>query len=91
MCTNPQKIIVNNEEITVKCGKCPTCRKQKAQEWAIKLINERKYYKKACFITLTFDNKILGNKKSKAVAKYGAKAGFVLKTDYSMEYFKKIY
>ena len=89
MCTNPQKIIVNNEEVTVKCGKCATCRKQKAQEWAIKLINERKYYKKACFITLTFDNRILGNKKSKAVAKYGAKPGFVLKTDYSMEYFKK--
>ena len=56
---------------------------------SIKLINEKRYHKKACFITLTFDNKILGDKKSKAVKKYGAKAGFVLKTDYSMEYFKK--
>ncbi len=89
MCTKPIKIKVNKDEVTVKCGKCDTCRRQKAQEWAIKLINELKYHKKACFITLTFDNRILGDKKSKAVKKYGAKAGFILKIDYSMEYFKK--
>lgn len=88
MCTNPRKIIVNKEEVIVKCGKCDTCKRQKAQEWAIKLINEAKYHKEACFITLTFDNKILLDKNSKA-HKYGANAGFVFKIEYSMEYFQK--
>lgn len=88
MCTNPIKIIVNNEEIKVKCGKCITCRREKAQDWAIKLINEAKYHKKASFITLTFDNKILLDKNSKAY-KYGAKVGFAYDLEKSKEYFKK--
>ena len=89
MCTNPRKLIVNGEEVTVKCGKCDTCKRQKAQEWAIKLINESKYHTEACFITLTFDNKILLDKNSKAVKKYGASPGFVFKIEYSMKYFQK--
>lgn len=88
MCTNPRKLIINKEEVTVKCGKCDTCKRQKAQEWAIKLINESKYHEKACFITLTFDNKILADVKSKAV-KYGAHPNFALKIEYSMKYFQK--
>lgn len=88
MCTNPRKLIINKEEVIVKCGKCDTCKRQKAQEWAIKLINECKYHNEACFITLTFDNKILMDKKSKAY-KYGAKTSFVWKIENSMEYFQK--
>lgn len=89
MCTNPIKIIVKGEEYTVKCGKCPTCQREKYQEWAIKLINEAKYHKKACFITLTFDNSILLDKNSKAVKKYGAHAGFVFNISESKTYFQK--
>ena len=88
MCTNPIKITVNKEEYIVKCGKCDTCIREKQQEWAIKLINEAKYHKKACFITLTFDNKLLLDKNSKAV-KYGAHAGFVFNINNSKEYFSK--
>lgn len=92
MCTNPITIYVKKEtgleEVTVKCGKCPTCQRERAQQWAIKLINEAKYHKKACFITLTFDNKILLNKNSKAY-KYGANPSFVFHIDNSKEYFKK--
>lgn len=88
MCTNPLKIVVKGEEVTVKCGKCDTCKREKSQEWAIKLINEAKYHKKACFITLTFDNSILLDKNSKAY-KYGANASFVYHIDNSKEYFKK--
>lgn len=92
MCTNPIKINVKKEtgieEITIKCGKCPTCQREKASEWAIKLINEAKYHKKACFITLTFDNKILLDRNSKA-HKYGANASFVFNINNSKEYFKK--
>ena len=88
MCTNPLKITINNEEYTVKCGKCDTCRREKSQDWAIKLINEAQYHKKACFITLTFDNKILLDKNSKA-RKYGANPSFVFSTKYSKDYFRK--
>lgn len=88
MCTNPRKLIINKEEVIVKCGKCDTCRRQKAQEWAIKLINESKYHTESCFITLTFDNKILLDKNSKA-RKYGANPGFVFNVEYSMKYFQK--
>lgn len=88
MCTNPRKLIINKEEVTVKCGKCDTCKRQKSQEWAIKLINESKYHKEACFITLTFDNKILMDKNSKAV-QYGAHPNFAMKIENSMKYFQK--
>lgn len=88
MCTNPLKITVNGEEVTVKCGKCDTCKREKSQEWAIKLINEAKYHKEASFITLTFDNKILLDDNSKA-RKMGASPSFVFKIEYSMKYFQK--
>lgn len=88
MCTNPRKIIINKEEHTVKCGKCDTCRRERQSEWAIKLINEAKYHKKACFITLTFDNKKLMDKNSQAV-KYGADLSFIFHIENSKEYFQK--
>lgn len=90
MCTKPITIIDNEgKEIKVKCGKCYTCKLERSSAWAIKLINEAKYHKKACFITLTFDNKILLDKNSKAIKKYGANASFVFNTKYSMKYFQK--
>lgn len=84
MCQNPIKIIVNKEEYTVPCGRCFQCRKKRAQDWAIKLIEENKYHKKKCFITLTFDNKILqkGNE-------YGAKCKFLYHIENSKEYVQK--
>lgn len=92
MCTKPLKLTIHRngtyEEITTKCGKCDTCRYERAQEWAIKLINEAKYHKKGCFITLTFDNKILLDKESKAY-KYGARVGFAYDINKSKDYFTK--
>lgn len=95
MCTNPRKILVTKkgetkaEEITVNCGECPTCLKQRARDWTIKLINEAKYHKEASFITLTFDNAILADVNSKAVKKYGAKPNFPYNVSYSKKYFQK--
>ena len=89
MCIHPIQV-KNNEgdTVTVKCGKCEACRHEKAQQWAAKLICESYYHTKACFITLTFDNKILLDKTSKA-AKYGADASFIFHIDNSMKYFQK--
>lgn len=88
MCINPKTILVNGEEVKVKCGKCLRCKQQRASEWTIKLINEGKYYKKKCFITLTFDNKKLIDTNSKSY-KYGANASFLWNIEYSKKYVTK--
>lgn len=88
MCTNPRKIIQNGEEITVKCGKCFTCLKQRAADWTIKLINESKYYNECSFITLTFDNEKLCDRNGRAV-KFGARPDFVYNIENSKDYFTK--
>lgn len=95
MCERPFKITVikkdtgRPEEVTVPCGKCPMCLRRRATEWTIKLINESKYHKESCFVTLTFDNKILLDKNSKAVKEYGAQANFPYNVAYSKKYFQK--
>ena len=43
----------------VGCGKCSECRRQKAQSWRIRLIEEMKVQKYYYFITLTFDEESL--------------------------------
>lgn len=88
MCTNQRKIIKNGEEITVKCGKCFTCLKQRASDWTIKLINESKYYNECSFITLTFDNEKLYDRNGRAV-KFGANPNFIYNIRNSNEYFTK--
>lgn len=88
MCTNPRKLLINGEEVTVKCGKCLVCKRRKQMEWSIKLINEAKYHKTACFITLTFDNRILLDKQSRA-SKFGANASFIFNINNSKDYFTK--
>ena len=85
MCINPRKLIINKEEVIVKCGKCEICQKKKQSAWAIKLQKESLYHLKSCFITLTFDNKILLDKNNK----YGADPSFLYHIDNSKEYFQK--
>lgn len=41
--------------VPVGCGNCIECRKQKANEWRVRLIEELKVTKHAYFITLTFE------------------------------------
>jgi hypothetical protein len=42
--------------IPVGCGNCMECRKQKAREWQVRLLEDIKHNKMAKFITLTFNN-----------------------------------
>lgn len=88
MCVNPITIIINKEQYKVPCGKCEICKLKKIREWSIKLINEAKYHKKVCFITCTFDNKILISK-DKKINKYKADISFIYHIKNSKEYFKK--
>lgn len=63
--------------VPIGCGKCIECRKQKAREWQIRMMEEIRTNKNGKFVTLTFsdrsltelrealDIKINGNKKQK--------------------------
>lgn len=57
MCLNPLKGLPDLPEgIEVSCGKCVECEIQKSNEWASRLMLEKKSYDKACFITLTYND-----------------------------------
>lgn len=45
--------------VPIGCGKCIECRKQKAREWQIRLIEDVKYKTNGVFVTLTFSNEAL--------------------------------
>lgn len=45
--------------IPVGCGKCMECRKQKANEWIVRLGEEIRERKNGKFVTLTFTNEVL--------------------------------
>lgn len=42
--------------VPIGCGECYECRKQKAQQWRVRLMEELKEQKNAYFVTLTFAN-----------------------------------
>ena len=45
--------------VPIGCGECYECRRQKAQQWRVRLVEEMKVNKYAYFITLTFSNEAL--------------------------------
>lgn len=45
--------------VPIGCGECIECRKQKAQQWRVRLSEEIKVNKYAYFVTLTFSNESL--------------------------------
>lgn len=45
--------------VPVGCGKCIECRKQKAREWQVRLLEDVKHHTNGKFIALTFDEKQL--------------------------------
>lgn len=45
--------------IEIKCGVCSECRKSKANQWKIRIIEELKVNPKAIFVTMTFSNEAL--------------------------------
>jgi hypothetical protein len=51
--------------VPVGCGRCIECRKQKANNWKIRLNEEIRHNSKATFVTLTFNEESLLNIKKK--------------------------
>lgn len=46
----------SGDRITVPCGKCFACQAKKRSEWSLRLKHELKYYDKAIFLTLTYED-----------------------------------
>lgn len=51
--------------VPIPCGNCYECRKQKAQSWRVRMMEEIKVAKYAYFITLTFSNESLQEMKER--------------------------
>lgn len=62
-CTSPTRISVlidgQEKELFVPCGHCAACRIAKKREWTIRLLHEKSYWKKTCFVTLTYNEENL--------------------------------
>lgn len=53
---NPLDIVSG---VTVPCGTCVVCRRNRASEWSTRLQHELPYHQKSAFITLTYSNENL--------------------------------
>lgn len=58
-CFYPVILGKNQDQIIVGCGKCFACRRQKARDWTIRCLHELETWRKALFITLTYEDNFL--------------------------------
>lgn len=61
--------------VPIGCGNCIECRKQKAREWQVRLIEDIKQNRQAHFITLTFSNESIKQIDAKIPLTYKDKQG----------------
>ncbi len=53
LCKHPISI----KGLRVPCGQCKYCRINNTRDWTIRCLDEFRYYKNGCFVTLTYDSK----------------------------------
>lgn len=68
-CTNP--VLIRNKDyafekgmtpgLFVPCGKCMSCRIARSREWATRILHESTTSKESVFITLTYNDELLGS------------------------------
>lgn len=56
-CTNPTQDYYGN--LAYPCGKCIACQKQRAGEWATRLVHESEFWPFSAFVTLTYTDQYL--------------------------------
>jgi hypothetical protein len=61
ICTSPSRIWAKDSteydhRMDVPCGNCRACRKERARQWAVRIMHESMSYKDNCYITLTEDD-----------------------------------
>lgn len=47
--------------VVVPCGVCIGCRLDRARQWAMRILHESQMYEDNCFVTLTYDEKNVGD------------------------------
>ncbi|QXP08359.1 MAG: replication initiator protein [Arizlama microvirus] len=47
--------------VQVPCGRCIGCRLDRSRDWALRCVHEASLYEANCFVTLTFDEKFIGD------------------------------
>lgn len=56
-------LFARQDLVTIPCGKCKSCRLAKAKEWALRCCLESRYYKDSWFLTLTYKDQPLTERK----------------------------
>lgn len=80
---------ISNEGAVYGCGTCPSCRRQKRREWAVRTIHESLYQKHTLFITLTYNTRHMKiNPGTKPMVK-GDQCGTLCKQDIT-KFFKRL-
>jgi hypothetical protein len=54
----------DHESIKLPCGQCVGCRLERSRQWAIRCMHEADMHEDNCFITLTFNNESLYQRKN---------------------------
>lgn len=64
MCLFPKSIVTRpigrvGERVTVSCGRCLECVRQRSYEWAFRIMHECSLHSENCFLTLTYNDEHL--------------------------------
>lgn len=55
-CTRPVYVKINGEPFKVPCGRCYNCRKNRQNQWFVRMKEETKHSRATFFITLTYND-----------------------------------
>lgn len=53
--TGTKRLYLKQSGFQVPCGQCMPCRLRKSAEWAVRIMQENRYWHSSCFVTLTYD------------------------------------
>jgi len=72
------------QELSLPCGKCPGCRKDKAEAWGLRCVHEATQHNRNCFLTLTYADPCPPTLSKPDLQKFFKR---LRKADYSIRYF----
>lgn len=76
--------------VTVPCGHCAVCRKERSKAWALRLMLESLYWDETCFVTLTYDDESVPMTDKVAVFDGKVQLPFTLCKEDLTKFFKRL-
>lgn len=58
------KYAIDDQQVEIPCGTCMGCRVNKKSQWALRIMHEAMLHEENCFITLTYTDEELSNRKN---------------------------